>query len=359
MNKLTTNEKLMDLINIDEWKIKQQKVVEENPFIVITDNSSFTEAKKARTNLVSARTEIEKQDKVIASKLKELRVKTQEATSELISITKPFEDKQQDEVKRYEAIKEAEKLEKARIEEERIANIKIEINETIKSFKDEIQILSFENIEAFENNFIENLKIFNKSKFHEFVSLYEEKEIEVLEFLQNKINQLREDEIKRIEREEIEAEKKRLAEQRKLYEERQAIIKAEQEAEAERIKKEQAEIQRKLDEERKVIEYEKKRLQDAENERLSKIKAEQEAKELEELKRKQEVERIEKEKIEKERLESLRPDKEKIILFLDRIDINIDNIDLKNNDLIKITKEFINNIESNINDFKEKLISYK
>ncbi len=266
-----------DLININEWKAKQQKVVEENPFIEITDNASFAEAKKARTNLVSARTEIEKQDKVIASKLKELRSKTQEITTELVSITKPFEEKQQEEVKRFEAIKETEKLEKARIEQERIDSIKTEIYQTISSFKESIKELKFENIEVFEKGFKSNLEIFNKSKFQEFVSDYEVQEIEVLEFLQEKITQLREDEVRRIEREEIKAEKERLEKQRKIDEENQAKIKAEQEAEAERIKKEQAEAQRKLDEEREAIEAEKKRLQDEETARLAKIKAEQEA----------------------------------------------------------------------------------
>ncbi|MDM1548609.1 hypothetical protein HX096_12170 [Empedobacter falsenii] len=348
-----------DLININEWKAKQQKVVEENPFIEITDNASFAEAKKARTNLVSARTEIEKQDKVIASKLKELRSKTQEITAELISITKPFEEKQQEEVKRFEAIKEAEKLEKARIEQERISNIKTEISQTISSYKEQIKELKFENIESFENNFRSNLEIFNKSKFQEFVSDYETQEIEVLDFLQAKISQLRDDEVRRIEREEIEAEKKRLEEQRKLDEENQAKIKAEQEAEAERIKQEQAEAQRKIDEERKAIEAEKKRLQDEENARLAKIKAEQEAKELEELKLKQEAERVEKEKIEAKRLESLRPDKEKINSFLEDLTSKIQFPDLEDEALDKELKQFLLDTHQSIRDFQTKIQNFK
>ncbi|WP_353166382.1 hypothetical protein [Empedobacter brevis] len=351
--------KTSDLININEWKAKQQKIVKENPFIEITDNTSFSEAKKARTNLVSARTEIEKQDKVIASKLKEIRSKTQEITAELISITKPFEEKQQEEVKRFEAIKEAEKLEKARIEHERIKNIKDEISQTIQSFKEDIKELKFEDIEVFEKNFKANLEIFNKSKFQEFVSEYEVLEYEVLELLQMKISQLRDDEVRRIEREEIEAEKKRLEEQRKIDEENQAKIKAEQEAEAERIKQEQAEAQRKLDEERKAIEAEKKRLQDEENERLAKIKAEQEAKELEELKQKQEAERIEKEKIEKKRLASLRPDKEKINSFLEDLTTKIQFPDLQDEALDKELKQFLLDTHQSIRDFQAKIQNFK
>jgi len=301
-----------DLININEWKAKQQKVVEENPFIEITDNASFAEAKKARTNLVSARTEIEKQDKVIASKLKELRSKTQEITAELISITKPFEEKQQEEVKRFEAIKEAEKLEKARIEQERISNIKTEISQTISSYKEQIKELKFENIESFENNFRSNLEIFNKSKFQEFVSDYETQEIEVLDFLQAKISQLRDDEVRRIEREEIEAEKKRLEEQRKLDEENQA-----------------------------------------------KVKAEQEAKELEELKLKQEAERVEKEKIEAKRLESLRPDKEKINSFLEDLTSKIQFPDLEDEALDKELKQFLLDTHQSIRDFQTKIQNFK
>lgn len=348
-----------DLININEWKAKQLKIVKENPFVEITDNTSFAEAKKARTNLVSARTEIEKQDKVIASKLKELRSLTQNATNELVLITKPFEDKQQDEVKRYEAIKEAEKLEKARIEQERINNIKSEISQTISSLKEEIKELQFENIEIFEKNFKSSLEIFNKSKFQEFVSEFEIQEIEVLELLQTKISQLRDDEVRRIEREEIEAEKKRLEEQRKIDQENQAKIKAEQEAEAERIRQEQVEAQRKLDEERKAIEAEKKRLQNEENVRLAKIKAEQEAKDLEELKQKQEAERIENEKIEKKRLASLRPDKEKINSFLEDLTTKIQFPELKDEALNLELKQFLINTHQAIRDFQTKIQNFK
>lgn len=82
-------------------KEKQLQIVKENPFVAITDNATFEAAKKARTALVSARTEIQNQDKTIASKIKKFREMVSGISEKLISITKPHEEKQQEEVKRW------------------------------------------------------------------------------------------------------------------------------------------------------------------------------------------------------------------------------------------------------------------
>ncbi|WP_185145391.1 hypothetical protein [Apibacter muscae] len=116
---ITTQEINSSVNKLEGYREKQLKVLEQNPFIEITDNKTYEEAKKARTNLVSARTEIEKVDKGIASILNNFRKGISDIKTNLISITKPAEDLQQEEVKRWEEIKEQEKLKKARIEEER------------------------------------------------------------------------------------------------------------------------------------------------------------------------------------------------------------------------------------------------
>ena len=57
------------------FKEIQLKVVAENPFIAITDVASRELAKKHRTALKTARTDLEKQDKLISSKFNEAKTK--------------------------------------------------------------------------------------------------------------------------------------------------------------------------------------------------------------------------------------------------------------------------------------------
>lgn len=73
----------LSLPELQDWTEKQHSIVKENPFIEIKDTESYAEAKKRRTALVSARTSIEKQDKTVASKLKELRSKVSENLGEM------------------------------------------------------------------------------------------------------------------------------------------------------------------------------------------------------------------------------------------------------------------------------------
>jgi len=100
------------LSELNGWREKQETLLKANPFIKIQDNKSYELAKKSRTALLRGRTEIEKQDKLIASRLQIFRKKVIEVKNELIAITLLSEQKQQDEVKRYEKIKEDERLER-------------------------------------------------------------------------------------------------------------------------------------------------------------------------------------------------------------------------------------------------------
>ena len=102
------------LPELQGWKEKQEVLVKENPFLKIEDNKTYNEAKKRRTSLVAGRTTIQNQDKLIASKIKKFRSNVAEASRELIAITQPHEERQQEEVKRYEQIKADEKAEKIR-----------------------------------------------------------------------------------------------------------------------------------------------------------------------------------------------------------------------------------------------------
>lgn len=119
-----------NLANLQEWEQKQIKLVEENPFVEITDPKSFKEAKKARTNLKSGRTELQNQDKLIAKTTSEFRKGTKAETERLIGITSPSENKQQIEIDRHQAILDEEKEREAKAEEKRIQDLKDKIQDT-------------------------------------------------------------------------------------------------------------------------------------------------------------------------------------------------------------------------------------
>ena len=120
------------LIDVSAWKKKQQKLVSENKFFKITDNKTYEAAKKCRTNVVKGRTELVNQDKLVASKFATIRKEVGTETETLIQITKPLEDKWQDEVKAWEDRKEREKEEADKAEALRVKTItdKIEAFET-------------------------------------------------------------------------------------------------------------------------------------------------------------------------------------------------------------------------------------
>ena len=116
--------KVSNLPELQGWKEKQQKLVEENPYVEIVDNKSYEVACKSRTALLKGRTELEKQDKLIASKLTSFRKEVKQETDNLIAITLPYEEKQQSEVKRFEEIKAAEKAEEKRRNSVKICSIR-------------------------------------------------------------------------------------------------------------------------------------------------------------------------------------------------------------------------------------------
>lgn len=103
------------------WEEKQHEVVKENPFIECKDTESYEAGKKRRTSLRTARTSLEKQDKAIGSVLSQFRKKVKGETERLIEITREHEERQQEEVAKYEQgieQRRKEKEEQERQEEE-------------------------------------------------------------------------------------------------------------------------------------------------------------------------------------------------------------------------------------------------
>lgn len=183
----------LDAKNLPELKgIKesQLKLVEENPYIEIVDNKTYEEAKKRRTSLLKGRTSLETQEKTIASKLSAFRKQVGSVTKELIDITLPHEEKQQEEVKRYEQIKENERLEKERLENERIEKIKYKIYKFENYAYSKINSWNFDILKIqgdYTEIILESVSGFD---FEEFDILFQQAKLRVQEHAQNKINSL-------------------------------------------------------------------------------------------------------------------------------------------------------------------------
>lgn len=142
-----------DLKELDGWKGKMETLVEENPFVKITDKKSYELAKKRRTTLKSGRTEVQNQDKMIGSFISNFRKKTMEIGKEIIAIVHPSEEKQQAEIDKWEKKIQEKKEADAKKEEQRIEKIKERIEIVKNDLKQLIDLLTFENREEAKTKF--------------------------------------------------------------------------------------------------------------------------------------------------------------------------------------------------------------
>lgn len=324
-------------------KEKQLQIVKDNPFVEITDTATFEAAKKARTTLVSARTEIQNQDKAIASKIKKFREMVADVSEELISITRPHEEKQQEEVKRWEGIKEKERAEKQRIEDERKGQIKFAIETIINTALKRIDALTFELIDSLKVDFEQNLYKTDVSQFEEFELDFNEKLNLVKSTFAVKEKHLNELEAQRLEAERIAAEKKQLEIEKA---EHAARVKADEEkaaAEQKRIQDEQKAQQEKIDAERRELEAEKQKNAKAEADKKAAEEADRLAAE------KAEADRIQAEK-EAARLEALKPEKEKAVNFLNALVFKNDLPEITDPQITELIKTFIQKVDAERND---------
>ena len=208
--------KVSNLPELQGWKEKQQKLVEENPYVEIVDNKSYEVACKSRTALLKGRTELEKQDKLIASKLTSFRKEVKQETDNLIAITLPYEEKQQSEVKRFEEIKAAEKAEKDHMEQERIDCIKTRIDNCENESYRIIQNTTIDNIEIHKTM----IDAFVNAEFdyEEFDILFEQSKDRIQTSWDLKCADIQEKESQRVENERLQKE----AEQARIVSELQA-----------------------------------------------------------------------------------------------------------------------------------------
>ncbi|MGS4345133.1 hypothetical protein ACKUSY_05875 [Myroides odoratus] len=188
---------------------QQLKIVEENPYTEISDTESYTLAKKHRTALVTARTSLTKEKKVVIDKVKEkITGPISDLYDEFIEITKPHEEKQQTEVKRWEDIKEEERLAKLKIEEDRKQAHRDNIKSIVTTVSEEIKNLDYATSLEYEVKPLLNGVEVSPDDFEEFKGDLLG-ELESLKFvLSSKKATLKEQEDLRVEREKLENERK-------------------------------------------------------------------------------------------------------------------------------------------------------
>lgn len=208
-----------NLPELQGFKEKQLQLVDECPYVEIIDNQSYELAKKHRTSLLKGRTTLESQDKLIASKLTAFRKEVASVTKELIEITLVHEEKQQSEVKRYEAIKEAEKAEKERLENERIEKIKSTISDFESCSYDLISKMTFEKIKETKDSLDNYFSIDYDAQ--EFDILYQQAKNRIQNVFDVKCGELQEKENQRIENERLAREKAEADAKLKAIEEQQ------------------------------------------------------------------------------------------------------------------------------------------
>lgn len=330
------------LPELQGWKDKQEALVSSHPFVSITDNQSYEVAKKHRTALVTGRTDIEKQEKLIASKLKSFREKVSEASQQLILISLPFETKQQDEVRRYEELKTQEKAEKERLEAERKDKIKKRIDDFFNYWKYQISASTIHTFTKDKQLFRDKNDHYDTSEFEEFEVDFAEKKQLIENLFAEKWQNLELAENQRLESERLKTERAEL-------ERKQAELEAENKRKADELAKQQAEIdaenQRKSDalaKQQADIEAEKQRLAKIESDRIAKEHADQEAK--------AEAERKE---AQLKRMEALKPDVEKLRDVIKSIGNDIEATELKE----LASKEFFAQMLTKLKDFKENLLA--
>lgn len=216
-----------NLPELQGLKDKQLELVKECPFVEIIDNSTYELAKKHRTALVKGRTSLESQDKLIASKLTLFRKEVKSVTDELISITLPHEEKQQEEVKRFEQIKENERLERERLENERIEKIKSTISDFESCCYALISQMTFQNAKETKETLDKHFNIDYDAQ--EFDILYQQAKNRVQSQFDLKHSEVQEKENQRVENERLAREKAEADAKLKAIEEQQEKERAERE----------------------------------------------------------------------------------------------------------------------------------
>lgn len=202
--------KASQLIDVSTWKEKQLKLVAENPFFKIIDSKTYEAGKKHRTNVVKGRTELQNQEKLVASTFATIRKEVGTETATLIEITQPLEDEWQSEVKSWEERKATEKKEAEDAENLRIKTITDKIDKFEADSYVIIQGMQYSEIisKTDELSKLDDTEF----DFEEYDILYEQAKDRITVALESKIGSLTASENQRLDNVRLELQSNRLLE---------------------------------------------------------------------------------------------------------------------------------------------------
>jgi hypothetical protein len=179
---------MSQLIKLEEFTTEQlpelkgkkeevQKKLQEFPLVAeIVDTKSYEEAKKSRTGVKTLRTGLQKESKMVLSKIKEhVLNKVSKAYDDITNEVIEEEKKRQDPIDVYEAELERKRQEKAEQERLRIEAIKNSIDDWYASWIDRVSMLTYNKIQEVEEYIAESIANFDVSALEEFDVLFEDK----------------------------------------------------------------------------------------------------------------------------------------------------------------------------------------
>lgn len=341
---------------LSKAETKQLQILYDNPFVLIEDTDTYSLAKSSRTNLVTARTDIEKQHKVINRMINDTKSEVKELADSLIAITLEAEQAQKDEIARYEAEKQRIKAEKAAKEKARTdAHLKL-MDEILSKISDHINNATFESLESSEKEISQIVSSLSSLDLEEFTDELVYKASVLQANFKANASKIKEDHRIKMEQqaiaEEQAAEAKRLADARAKFEAEQQAIR---DAEASRQAKIDAEIQAKRYAEEEKLKAERAAFEQEKAEQEAKIRAEQEERDRqlqEEAAQKREEEH-------QARIEAMKPDADRLHSMVESLAFGVVLQDTATDEggkvlirIIEETEQFITTLYELVNTLK-------
>lgn len=167
-----------DIQQLPELQGKKEEIksiITSNPIVDVVDNSTYELAKKSRTAVKTLRTGLEKEQKDVKKKIKEYVLDVVDGEYDMLILdVKNQEIIRQEPITIWEEKKEQERLERLRLEQERIDGIKSTISLFKQGWEVKISELVFENILALKNSYSAQVSEFNRKSLDEFEILFED-----------------------------------------------------------------------------------------------------------------------------------------------------------------------------------------
>lgn len=133
------------IVDFSQWEQRQIQLVKDNPFINVVDRETYEIGRKRRTNLVTGRTDLQKERDAVKKELNRAKTFVAEKYDGFIAISADAEKRQQENVSVYEAQIQAEKDREALIAQERADGLRALIDQCEASLDTVIDQTNFDN----------------------------------------------------------------------------------------------------------------------------------------------------------------------------------------------------------------------